>query len=316
MNKCRICGNFDGNNLHKVEEKMYGTWEKFEYFSCSKCYCLQIKEYPKNIEQYYPKEYYSYEKLVNQNTNFIRKLLSKHRDRGALFKKNWFEIILNKIRPNITLENIAILKIGVNHKILDVGCGAGHFLKNLYDVGLRNLNGVDPYISEELQTSDEINITKGTIFDLSEKYDLIIFNHSLEHMSDQLNVFEKIKNLLEPNGICILRIPTTSSFAWKHYVENWVQLDAPRHFYLHSINSINQLAINSNLEVFTLKYDSYSLQFYGSELYKKNISLISAMGMLNKYFSSNELSGYKVKSEKLNNEYYGDQFIVYIRKLS
>jgi hypothetical protein len=135
-------------------------------------------------------------------------------------------------------------------------------------------------------------------------------------MSDQLNVFKKIENLLEPNGICIIRIPTTSSFAWKHYFENWVQIDAPRHFYLHSINSINQLAIKSNLEIFTLKYDSYGLQFYGSELYKKNISLTSGLSMLKKYFSVSELTRYDAQSKKLNSEFYGDQLIVYLRKVN
>ena len=44
---CRICGNDKNNKPFEVREMLYGTKEKFDYFQCAECECLQISEYPK-----------------------------------------------------------------------------------------------------------------------------------------------------------------------------------------------------------------------------------------------------------------------------
>ncbi|MHA1195490.1 MAG: methyltransferase domain-containing protein [Promethearchaeota archaeon] len=101
-----------------------------------------------------------------------------------------------------------------------------------------------------------------------------MFHHSLDHIFDQHFIFRRIFELLDDNGICIIRIPTVSSFAWKYYGANWVQIDAPRHFYLHSVKSINFISQKYNLNIFKIIYDSKDFQFWGSEQYIRNIFFI------------------------------------------
>ena len=62
-NVCRICNT--GNNVEEytLKEMMYGLPEEFEYFKCSGCGCLQIKDFPSNIEKYYPPNYLNYPKV-------------------------------------------------------------------------------------------------------------------------------------------------------------------------------------------------------------------------------------------------------------
>jgi hypothetical protein len=55
----------------------------------------------------------------------------------------------------------------------------------------------------------------------------------------------------------------------------WVQLDAPRHFFLHSANSLGLLAGKVGMAVTETVYDSDELQFVGSEQYLKGIPLRS-----------------------------------------
>jgi hypothetical protein len=60
-NLCRICGNFDDNKIYTAREMMFGFRDEFDYIECSKCGCVQIVEIPKNINKYYPPNYYSYQ---------------------------------------------------------------------------------------------------------------------------------------------------------------------------------------------------------------------------------------------------------------
>src|SRR3981081_1458949 len=57
---CRICGGRELGHL-TAREMMFGRREEFPYQECRSCGCVQISEYPKNIGDYYPADYYSYE---------------------------------------------------------------------------------------------------------------------------------------------------------------------------------------------------------------------------------------------------------------
>ena len=77
--RCTICGNKKDNNHFKLKEMMFGLLDEFDYLQCNKCECLQITEIPKNLADYYPKNYYSFELLdeifINkQPRKFLRDL--------------------------------------------------------------------------------------------------------------------------------------------------------------------------------------------------------------------------------------------------
>ncbi|MDO8971391.1 MAG: hypothetical protein Q7U74_11930, partial [Saprospiraceae bacterium] len=60
MHECRICNNTQGNPTFTAREMMYGSREKFEYFQCAHCGCLQITAIPPDLSKYYPPGYYSH----------------------------------------------------------------------------------------------------------------------------------------------------------------------------------------------------------------------------------------------------------------
>jgi 2-polyprenyl-3-methyl-5-hydroxy-6-metoxy-1,4-benzoquinol methylase len=203
-------------------------------------------------------------------------------------------------------------------KILDVGSGAGNILLNLRDCGFSNLTGIDPYIKKDIYYKNGVQIFKKTIYELTSQYDIIIFNHSFEHMPHPLEIFRHLSSIVAENGLIIIRIPTVSSFAWKCYKTDWVQLDAPRHLFLHSINSIEILAKTAGLTVELIEYDSNSFQYFGSEQYKMDIPLYHEksffMSRKNSLFTRSNIVEYEKKSLELNANNNGDQFTAYLRK--
>jgi len=130
---------------------------------------------------------------------------------------------------------------------------------------------------------------------------------------DDIN--KDLHRLLKENRYILIRIPTVSSHAWRHYRENWVQLDAPRHLFLHSVKSLKHLAETNGFELIKVVYDSTEFQFVGSELYLRNIPLKAHCGknIKNTLFNKDEIDEYRKKAEALNQMNDGDQacFILY-----
>lgn len=321
-NKCNICNNEIDNTLYFPREMMFGFRDVFEYFECAKCGCLQISEIPGNLEKYYPENYYSYS--LNENIrksifNSVRSIFKKKKFVYYFKRRNASGNIINKLfRVPDIIKILNYVKPNENSKILDVGSGVGHTLLNLRECGFLDLTGIDPYIKNDIYYKNGVRILKKNIYELNSQYDIIIMDHSFEHMPRPLFIFQSLSSRLTTNGLIIIRIPTVSSFAWKYYKTNWVQLDAPRHLFLHSINSIEILAKMAELRVELVEYDSNSFQLWGSEQYKMDIPLCNEKSFLmsrrKSLFTRSNIGEYEKKSVELNANNNGDQFTVYLRK--
>lgn len=313
---CRICGNSNGI-FHVASEMMYGTDEQFCYFECSSCGCIQIESYPADMTQYYESDYYSFKNIVAERGGKIAFWLRKKWVDFGLGQKTVAGRFMALRRPVPELYSI-YKKYDISRKsrILDVGCGNGRFLCNLYRAGFDSLTGVDPFIKSDIIISDGFKILKQDIFAVEEKFNCITFNHSFEHLKEQRSVLLKAASLLAIDGIISIAIPVTS-FAWRKYKVNWVQLDAPRHFYIHSRKSIDVLAGQTGMKVVETIYNSGEFQFWGSEQYVKGIPLTAKnsrwVNSDSPLFSSSQIEEFKSLAEKLNIDCDGDQAIFLLK---
>lgn len=314
--KCRICGNEKENQSYIAREMMFGIKDVFRYFQCSKCKCLQIEDFPPNISKYYPDDYYSYKTIFYRNK--IEKFLIGLRDNYALFGKGFIGKLLYSKYPKEALRCLSLLPVRKDTNILDVGCGAGDLLYSLSELGMKNLLGVDPFNAKDIDYENGLRIQKKQIHDVEGKWEIVMFHHSFEHISDQVSTLETVYRLLTPNGYCVIRIPIASSYAWNHYRVNWVQLDAPRHFFLHSVESMSILADQAGLNLCKVVYDSTSFQFWGSEQYIKDIPLTDKCSYLHNpktsIFSKSEISAFAKRANELNENKQGDQAIFYLKR--
>ncbi len=316
--QCRICNNSENNHFHQATEMMLGIGDQHDYLECNACGCVQIVNIPENLPSYYPDEdYYSYDKI--QSPTGLKRFLVTKRDLYAATGKCFVGRMIHSFLPHSKIHTLQKTGITTNSHILDVGCGAGHLLHSLKATGFKNLLGIDPFNAEEIQYDNGLKIEKKSIHEMQQGgWDLIMFHHSFEHVFDQQQTLAKAFELLKPNGVCLIRVPTSSSWAWEYYGTHWVQLDAPRHLFLHSIDSIKLLAEKVNLQMEDVVYDSFAFQFWGSEQYKNGINLNDqnsyAVNPEQSAFSQRDIAEFEKRSHKLNKQHKGDQAAFYLRK--
>jgi SAM-dependent methyltransferase len=323
---CRICGNGKRNREYIVREMFFGTREIFEYFECATCGCLQIGRIPGDMHEFYPASYYSFNKIPEGSRSAkVRNYMRAKRNGYVVFGEGVLGKFLQIIKhADMTLSLIA--KAGDLRKmsILDVGCGNGMIPYQLKELGIEKVLGIDPFIKEDIRYGNGLEVLKKSLSELSGEaagaFDLIMFNHSFEHMPDPEHALNAAVTLLRSGGTIMLRIPTVSSYAWEHYRTDWVQLDAPRHFFLYSVDSLRILAKGAGLSVYDVVYDSNELQFWGSEQYRKDIPMESPLSY--KYapdashFSKKDIALFKMKADELNRQGLGDMAAFYMRRSS
>ena len=226
--------------------------------------------------------------------------------------------LLYLLFPNESLRKLSHAHLTEDSRILDIGCRTGALLYRLHTIGLKNLLGIDPYIEKDIEYENRVRVLKKFIHELEGAWDLVMFNASLEHMPDQSQALAAAARLLADGGTSLVRIPIVSSYAWEHYGVNWVQLDAPRHLYLHSVKSLTLVAQKAGLKIDRVLYDSTAFQFWGSEQYVRSIPLHSERSWLESpsrsIFSRADIRTFRKRAEQLNRQGRGDQAAFYLKK--
>jgi len=300
---------------------MFGFKEEFNYLNCQNCGCLQLLDIPQKMGKYYSEnEYYSFD---NSSKSFkissFKKYFIKKGNYYAIFKKDFIGKLIYLKYPNIYLSILGRLGLDYQSSILDVGCGNGHFLKSLKNIGFKNLLGLDPYIKNEYFEKN-LKILKTTIIKLNSKnqFDFILFNHSFEHIKEQFETLLTVSKNLSKNGYCIIRMPVKNDFIWNLYGKDWVQIDAPRHFCIHTLTSFKLLTNKIGLDIDEIIFDSTELQFWRSEQYKNGIPLNSensySVNPDKSIFTKKQIIKFRIAAEELNKNNLGDQAIFILRK--
>ena len=315
--ECRICSNQAGNRPWMAYEMMLGTRTPFRYFECASCGCLQIETIPADLDRYYPGDYYSFDEPPSSRGTGIGARLKSWRDGAELRGAPWIGRLLAWRQPNRELAALRGLGLKPGARILDVGAGRGRMLRMFGDLGFRSLAGIDTHLPSAKIVHPGFSLFRKSIFECEEEYDLVMFSHSFEHMEDPQRVLAQTRKLLDPSGACFLRIPTSSSFAWRHYRTDWVQLDAPRHFYLHSTASLERVVRAAGFRIESLRCDSSALQFWGSEQYRSGIPLFSeqsyAKNPAASMFNRADLRAFHRRARELDRRGEGDEIVVILR---
>jgi len=165
-------------------------------------------------------------------------------------------LLMRLLIPNLQ----AFLFVGAkaNARILDVGSGCGYFVKLMHRYGYKSAVGIDPFLDKGAERS---YIHRCELQSVSERYDLILFNHSLEHMTDPERAMRKCAELLSRDGGILVQVPNMDAREFAAYRQDWAWMHAPYHFAIPSRRGLDAMAGRCGFKVTdaacTSRFDHY-----------------------------------------------------------
>jgi len=137
---------------------------------------------------------------------------------------------------NIFLKRIQIIEkfFAEPGKVLEIGCSVGILLSILKEKGWE-VWGVEPSKSAKTARKKEIKVIN-KIFEKASLpkgyFDLIILNHTLEHLENPLDILKKARTLLKKGGKIFVDVPNFGSLSSRILGKRWPYL-APREHHYH-----------------------------------------------------------------------------------
>lgn len=313
---CRICGSAEVRGVYRAREMLQGLREAFDYFQCAHCDCLQIAEIPSDMTRYYAADYYSI-----RAENRVKRWLKNERLRWLSGRQTLLGRLAHRLLPRYGDLSFLPSDTPTDARVLEVGCGRGYLVEELYLRGYRAVAGIDPFMPEACIRHAPFRLERKSVEDAArngDRFELIFLSHSLEHIADQHAALHAVARLLADGGRVVIGVPWIEGEAWRIYGTDWVGLDAPRHFYLHSRKSLELLIRDGGFERQRLYCDSYALQFWGSEQYRADIPLFApnyrAVNPRRSVHSQAQVDAWSKRSAELNQLELGDQVVVWLRK--
>jgi SAM-dependent methyltransferase len=322
---CRACAATSFVATHDAPDTMYGTGESFPYGECETCGALTLLDAPDDFAPYYPPSYLSM--TVDPGslgaapkaaiTTISRSMLRGRGLAGSVGRV----VPVRRVQTMVTiLDSVARVPGPRARRVLDVGSGSGMVPLAVSLAGDVDVLGIDPFAAGDRQLGEHAELRAITLDDVTGRFDLVMLHHSLEHMLDPLDALRAVAAVLEPGGVLLVRVPTASSWAWREYRTDWIQLDPPRHVWIPSRPGMAALAGRAGLEIVATYDDSNEFQFWGSEQVRRGIVLTDPrshyVDARASDFTARELRAYHRRSQDLNRALDGDQTVVYLRAVA
>jgi SAM-dependent methyltransferase len=224
----------------------------FTVIECPGCeYGLTIPQLSDEaLAAYYPAEYYEefYEHSGGRGGGLLHRLRGLFRSRSAERRYR---------RRPYRLEGVA------PGRMLDVGCGSGSLLERFAERGWETY-GVDPSGAAVAAAARRgARAHQGTLRDQPWErgsFQLVTFEHSLEHIGDPIDALRRARELLAPGGLLLVAVPNWACWQRRLLFRNrWFPLDVPRHQQHFSPRALRRLAGALELEVQTVGTSSTAI---------------------------------------------------------
>jgi SAM-dependent methyltransferase len=267
--ECPLCGERTAGE-HRAREMMLGTREPFHYGECTGCGTLVLLDPPADLGRFYPADYYSL-RPPSRRPAPVR-WLKRLRGEAALRGHGRLARLIGGGSAPPWMGWFEIAGLDRSAAVCDIGCGNGEILFDLAASGFADLVGADPLIAAPIEDCG-VTIHRAEASAVEGSFDLVMLNHSFEHLRDPLRTLCECRRLLVPGGTVMLRTPVAGRWAWRHYGVDWVALDPPRHLFVVSPDGIRAAGARAGLDLYRTSYDSSALQFWASEQYRRDIGL-------------------------------------------
>ncbi len=281
LEHCPVCNKDEFKNFMVVPDNAVSK-ESFVIVACENCGFKFTNPRPDEviIEKYYASEEYI------SHTNISKGLTNK---------------AYQMVRSYTLKQKVAMLNrfVPTKGKLLDYGCGTGHFLtaakKNGWEIA-----GFEPSkTARELaakNTNEKIASDSLQIFQEG-SFNAITLWHVLEHIHQLNETIKTLISLLQPKGYILIAVPNADSLDAAKYKENWAAYDVPRHLYHFNQATMKRFLKKHKLdlvETLPMKFDAYYVSLLSEKYINGNNNYINSL-----------LNGYKSNSyaSKNTNDY-------------
>ena len=209
------------------------------------------KRLSRNMKRWIREDYYGYPCLTNKA--LLRRI------RKVLLFPEWLR------RKCVGREALPYCGAG---RLLDVGCGVGSNLRTFKEQGW-DVWGIDMGENAVAQAreivGDRVHLaTLETSSFPRQSFDVIVFNHSLEHMFSPSLALEKAREILTERGLIVITVPNAASLEARVFGEHWRQWDVPRHLFHFEPATLTRLLEKVGFRVRRLNTGVGSVFFMGS----------------------------------------------------
>ncbi len=180
-----------------------------------------------------------------------------HRDKTYQENENLFKNIFTK---RFFIANKFRNKPG---KVLDIGTSTGTMLDIFKEAGWETW-GVEPSESAKVARDKGHNITKGYFEETKlpkDYFDLVIMNHTLEHLDDPLQILGKIHTVLKKGGIVYVDVPNAGGVASKMMGDRWPYKLPIEHKWQFTRKALSEFFVKSGFEVIHFESRSGLFEF-------------------------------------------------------
>lgn len=203
---------------------------------CSQCGLVyqNPRPTPAEIGEHYPPEYESYV------------------DHTVQPKRNWL------LQQAVEYGTNKRVRFVTRHKragrLLDVGCAMGTFLLGMRKQANWTVAGVELNQDVARLASERhgLDIFPGTLEEAAYpdgSFDAVTLWDVLEHLHDPLHGLQEIHRILRDEGIVVVRVPNLASWDAKLFGRYWAGLDAPRHLYIFTPETLTELLAKAGFQV-------------------------------------------------------------------
>lgn len=299
---CIACG-MDGRDAQRFEaqETQDMTGETFTYRLCQGCGSLQIVDVPDDLGRYYDSSSYS---SFNVKTSLVERPVVQNPASRAVLRG--LGAVHRRTGRGLGLRFVRDAGISPRESVIDIGSGVGENLLHMRLLGHHDVLGSDPFLPEDVDRHG-VKVLRRHHSELTGSYDWVVMNHSFEHVPDPHAMLASASRLMAPRGRILVRMPIMGACAWRRYAMSWSQIDAPRHLVLYTPEAMDAMARAAGLVVERLFYDSWSFQFWGSELIARGLPHKGAsLQQARAHFSRAQLRDWERESRDLNERRDGD----------
>lgn len=225
---CAVCGSTSWRDVFTARDRLHPAVAPFPIAQCAGCGVLRTmpEMTESELAAFYPNDYWGEEET----------------------KPEW-------IRSSQAEKTTFLRACGLSSgTILDVGCGAGLFLRALDAVKWERY-GLETGAPAAQVAARHLGLDRvicGALLQAAYPkafFDVVTFWSVLEHTSDPRAQLEEARRILKPRGTVILQLPNAGSYQTRWFGGDWFSLDAPRHRYHFNREALGRLLMETGFSI-------------------------------------------------------------------